>query len=214
MMGCRDSRIGSSRPPGLDLRRPPTPRAPSRRFARLVESPAARRVAAGRLGRTLLVLAAVAGLVVIGGSSVSRTVVAWLHRRPEYRIKFSEIALDPPPPPWIKGGGEALLESVRAGRKHLESLSILDLDLDHLLTDVRRNPWVARVERAEKSYSNRLSGVPGPTASRSPSSHARPRPADAGRPRRRAALPADELDISPSPARSASIEGPSRRHPP
>ena len=151
-------RIGPADGPGLDLGAadPARPASPSRRFARLVESPAARRLATGRLGRAVLALAAVVGLVVVGGSSVSRSVVAWLHRRPEYRAMFADIALEPPPPPWIKGGREALLEAVRDDRSHLETLSILDLDLSHILTDFRRNPWVARADRAEKGYPNRL----------------------------------------------------------
>ncbi len=96
------------------------------------------------------------GLAVAGGSSVSRTVVAWLHRRPEYRVRFDDIGLDPAPPPWIKGGRAALLDAIRDDRRHLESFSILDLDLDRLLTDVRRNPWVARADRASKSYPDKI----------------------------------------------------------
>ncbi len=149
-------RIGPTDGPGLDPGPGEVPRAPSRRFARLVESPAARRPAVNRIGRALLAVAAVVGLVVVGGSSLSRSVVAWLHRQQDYRVRFADIVLDPPPPPWIEGGRPALLESVRDGRGHLETVSILDLDLDRLLTDVRRNPWVARADRAEKSYPNRV----------------------------------------------------------
>ncbi len=150
------SRIGEDDGSGLEPGPGEVPRAPSRRFARLIESPAARRPALDRIGRALLALAAVAGLAVVAGSSLSRSVVAWLHRQRDYRVRFADIVLDPPPPPWIEGGRPALLESIRDGRKHLETLSVLDLDLDRLLTDVRRNPWVARADRAVKSYPDQV----------------------------------------------------------
>jgi hypothetical protein len=143
-------------PPSLDLGPSEPPRAPSQRFVRAGESPGVRRLAFDRLGRALLVSLVFVALAAAGGSSVSRTVVAWLHRRPEYRVRFDDIGLDPGPPPWIKGGRAALLDAIRDDRKHLLSFSILDLDLDRLLTDVRRNPWVARADRAAKSYPDKI----------------------------------------------------------
>jgi hypothetical protein len=148
------TRIGPDDGPSLDLG-PDESARPSKRLVRSGE-PAPRRLAFDRLGRALLVSLVFVGLAVAGGSSVSRSVVAWLHRRPEYRVKFADIALAPPPPPWIKGGRTALLEAIRDDRRHLESFSILDLDLDRLLTDVRRNPWVARADGAAKSYPDRI----------------------------------------------------------
>ena len=128
----------------------------SRRFARLVEHPAARRLAVSKLGRAVIGLAIVVALIVIGGSTLSKSVVTWLHRRPEYQTSFAVIELDPPPPPWIKGGRSLLLESIRAGRDSLLSFSALDLDLDALLADFRLNPWILRADRAETHHPNRI----------------------------------------------------------
>jgi hypothetical protein len=186
--------IGPSDGSSLDLGPSELPRAPSRRFVRSGEGDAPRRLAFDRLGRALLVSLVFVALAVAGGSSVSRTVVAWLHRRPEYRVRFDDIGLDPAPPPWIKGGRAALLEAIRDDRKHLLSFSILDLDLDRLLTDVRRNPWVARADRAAKSYPDRIAVA---LAYREPvalvqSGSGPPIPID----REGVALPADGLDMA------------------
>lgn len=191
------SRPAPADPPRLDDEPPASataPRAPSKRFARLVESPAVRRLAVDRLARALLALAAVAGLVVVGGSSLSRSVVAWLHRQKDYETRFADIVLEPPPPPWIKGGRPALLEAIRDGRANLQTFSILDLDLDKLLTDVRRNPWVARADRASKLYPDRVTVA---LAYREPvalvrAGAATPAPVD----REGVVLPAEGLDLA------------------
>jgi hypothetical protein len=148
-------RIGPVEGPSTSLGASEPPRATRRAARRADDEPAApapRRLALDKLGKVIVLSLAALGLAFAGGSSVSRSVVAWLHRRPEYRVRFDDIVLEPEPPPWIKGGRRTLLDAIRGDRPHLEAFSALDLDLDRLLTDVRRNPWVARADRATKSY--------------------------------------------------------------
>lgn len=147
-------RVGSpdDRPVGGETEGPP--RSASRRLGRLVEAQAVRRLALSRIGRAGLAFAVLAALTVVGGRSISRWMVAWLHARPEHRVAFRDLRLDPSPPPWIKGGREVLLEQVGGGRASLGSF--LDLDLDALLDDFRRNPWVARADRAVKDFPGRV----------------------------------------------------------
>jgi hypothetical protein len=131
-------------------------RTSSRPFARLVASPVARRLVVSRLGRAILGLAVLTVLLIVVGSSLSRNVVGWLHGQEVYRVEFKDIELVPAPPGWIKGGREELLEEVRGGRDDLESFSMLDLKLDALLTDFRRNPWIARADRATTANPKRV----------------------------------------------------------
>ncbi len=146
---------------------PPHPRAvgpdgpepadpPTGRLAGLVSSPVARRLAISKVGRAVVASAVVIGLLVVGGSNVWRSMETWLHRQTVHRLDFGAIELDPPPPGWIKGGRAALLEQVRADRAHLKSVSMLELSLDALLTDFRRNPWISRAEGAARDYPNRV----------------------------------------------------------
>src|SRR5262245_1289242 len=39
--------------------------------------------------------------------------IRWLHRQPQYQVKFQDIELEEPPPPWLRGGAEGLLRQVR-----------------------------------------------------------------------------------------------------
>ena len=128
----------------------------SRRFARMVESPAARRVA---LPRLLLAVGLLLGLLVlgfVGGSRLVNSVMAWVASRPEHQLPFSKIELVPSPDPWVFGGRLRILEQVRDEAKHGEVLSLLELDLKSLEKDFRRCPLVKDVILVDRSQYGRL----------------------------------------------------------
>jgi hypothetical protein len=138
-------------PPALD-----PPRPPSKRFARLAATPVAKKLAVGRVGRVVVLGIIVTSLLVVGGSSVSRTLVAWLHHQPEYQLRFADIEIEPPVPPWIKGGRKALLENIQAGRKALDSFSALDIPLEQIRNAFHLNPWVSSTDRVVRTFPNKV----------------------------------------------------------
>lgn len=77
-----------------------------------------------------------------------RAAVAWLGEQPVYQIPFREIQLDPPPPPWYRGGRGAFLEDVRHRARMPERLPLLGMRPDELKRVFERSPWTeeARVE--------------------------------------------------------------------
>jgi hypothetical protein len=125
---------------------------PSRRFARLIETPGSRRLAlpklAGAAGAGLLVV----GLIWVGGTRIARSVAAWVESQPDYQLAFSEITLDPPPPPYIRTGTARILHQVRTETRRDERFSILSIDLELLRKEFPRSPWVKQVPGAERSY--------------------------------------------------------------
>ena len=149
-------RIGSVDASPLGVDSPESARAPSRRFARLVTLPTARKLALSRVGRAGIMAAVVLGLLVVGGSSLSQTLVRWLHGNKVYQLAFQDIQLIPEPPKWIKPGRVGLLEQVRESRDHLKLFSMAELNLANLRTDFSRNPWVARVGVATKDFPNKV----------------------------------------------------------
>jgi hypothetical protein len=138
-------------PPALD-----PPRPPSKRFARLAETPVAKKLAVGKVGRVVVLGMIIASLLVVGGSSVSRSLVGWLHRQQEYQLRFVDIEIEPPVPPWFKGGREALLENIQAGRKALDSFSALDIPLEQVRNAFHLNPWVAATDRVVRTFPNKV----------------------------------------------------------
>ncbi len=120
----------------------------SRRFARLMDSPAARRVA---LPRLIAAVALSVGMVWLAASGV-RSFLGWVGSGSEHQLPFSKIDLVPPPEPWIVGGRARILEQVRSEAKLPEMLSLLGVDLKSLRNDFRRCPWVKDVTRVERSY--------------------------------------------------------------
>jgi hypothetical protein len=132
------------------------PRPPSRRFAKLAETPVAKKLAFGKVGRAVVLGLIGASLLVVGGSSVSRSLVAWLHHQREYQLRFVDIEIEPPVPPWIKGGSEALLENIQAGRKALDSFSALDIPLEQVRNAFHLNPWVAATDRVVRTFPNKV----------------------------------------------------------
>jgi hypothetical protein len=129
------------------------PSNPGRRFARLVESPAARRVAMPRLIIAgVLVLVAIV-LVGFGLSRLIRTATEWVDRRPEHLIRFSQIELDPAPGPWLKGGPSRILEVVGA---RTEVVNLLEINLKEVEEAFKTCAWVKKVRRVDRSHFGRL----------------------------------------------------------
>jgi hypothetical protein len=121
----------------------------SRRFAKLVESPVARRVALPRILLAAAILLSLIVLVIWGGS---KFLVHWVATQPDYQLRFSEIDLIPEPPPWVRCGKSGILEQIRNEANHDEKLSLLNLDLEVLEKDFRRCWWVKGVTLVERSY--------------------------------------------------------------
>ncbi len=126
--------------------------APSRRFARLVESPAARRLALPRLAWALGASAGLALLAWAGGSWAIRSVARWVAAQPEHQLPFSGITLVPGPPPWFGSGAPGLLKKVRDEARRGETLPLLELDAEAIRTDFKRCSWVERVGAVRKAY--------------------------------------------------------------
>jgi hypothetical protein len=97
-------------------------------------------------GALLIVLVTAFGY--LGNQSV-RSAVAWLHRQPQYQIRFLDIQLQEAPPPWFRGGVDAFLRQVRENAKEDEVLAVLDLPQDRIELDFKQFPWVDNVLRVE-----------------------------------------------------------------
>jgi hypothetical protein len=124
-----------------DARNPQTP--PPRRFTRPVPR------------RSALALAVVLGAVVVTSLAVNWG-VEYLHAQRAYQLSYREIVLDPPPPPWFRGGFEAFLDHVWAPTREPRSFSQLDVEPGRLTVLFRRYAWVREVLRVEKGYPNRV----------------------------------------------------------
>jgi hypothetical protein len=138
--GVRDhretARIGANEPADADNGPEPGALAEPRRggLRTSLQLPAARRLA---LSRLLLAYQALR---------------SWLHAQTSFKVEFSAIELDPPPPPWIKSGRVGLLERVRSQSGQPETFSLLDLDMEELKRAFAlHSPWVKRVTRIERS---------------------------------------------------------------
>jgi hypothetical protein len=149
-------RIETGDGPTFDVGPDDPARPASRRFARFVPVPVAKRLAVGKLGRVALIAVVGLALLLLAGSSLSRSLVSWLHARDEYQVRIEDIEIVPPVPPWIRGGREALLRAVFPGRSPLESISSLDVRLDESLKAFRLDPWIAGADRAERAFPNKL----------------------------------------------------------
>jgi len=148
------TRIGPSEPA---QREPAAATANVRPFARLVRARTGRRPALSRLAMALVLVLSLATMLVFGLARVSHSVLAWLHGQPEYQQAWREIELAPAPPRWIKSGRAGLLERVRTQAGEPEWVSVLDLDLARIERDFKlHSPWVAGVDRVERTYPNRL----------------------------------------------------------
>jgi hypothetical protein len=92
------------------------------------------RIALGLLGSYLVYRAGVAA-------------VEWLGDQPAYEVPFRSIVLDPPPPPWYRGGSAEFLESVRRRARMPEKVPVLKLKPDELKQIFARSPWTEEVVR-------------------------------------------------------------------
>ena len=140
----------------LDPRDDPTPigRVPfgAPHFARLVRSPAARRVSLRRL-----ILAAGLGSTLAWGlyalgSRAAGALARYVADRPEHRIPFDAIELIPPPPPYIRSGSAAILDAVRQDGRFDSTLSVPGIDLDEIRSALKLNHWIEDVGTVQVSY--------------------------------------------------------------
>jgi hypothetical protein len=111
-------------------------------------------------GRRIALAAAAASGVLLALAALyhlAAHAVGWLHRQPAYELAFSEIVLEPPPPPYIRLDAEALLERVRRAAGRPERIPMLDTDLGELAAEFgKHTPWVESVRGVSRSYPNRL----------------------------------------------------------
>ncbi|QDV37074.1 cell division protein FtsQ/DivIB [Tautonia plasticadhaerens] len=92
-------------------------------------------------------------LVVLG---VPTRLSAWVHARPEYAWSVDEVVLDPPPPPWLPGGRDALLDAVSGTLSDSVDGSSIGFPLDALERAFRRARWVDGVVSVRRSYPDRI----------------------------------------------------------
>jgi hypothetical protein len=142
-------------PPPIELDEAQAARSSAARsFARLIDPTTARHLADSRLTAVILVslLMLLAVVAAIRFWLIPET-TRWLHQRAVYQVAFRDIALEPPPPPWIRSGRAGLLERVRVGSGLPETLSLLDLKLEHLSRAFRNHcPWVGAVRGVRRAY--------------------------------------------------------------
>lgn len=127
------------------------PVEPRQRFARLVGSSVARRVALPKLALAVAIAGSV--LITLGFvfSWAARSIVSYVDTRPEQQIPFAKIELVPEPDRWVKGGAALILEQVRTRSKLPENLPLQNLNLGTLATDFKGSPWIKRVLRIDRS---------------------------------------------------------------
>jgi hypothetical protein len=148
--------VTERRDPHLFSNAPRAPGEPLRKsipFARLAAGPHLSR------RRLSVALAAAVLLILCGWAAWSLLLGArdWLHRRPEYAVPFDRIVLDPPPPPVLRSGREAILGRVRERAKLRDPIPLLDQDLEELgLAFAKYSPWVAKVVRVERTHPDRI----------------------------------------------------------
>jgi len=68
--------------------------------------------------------------------------VGWLHRQPNYHLRFDQIHLEPGPPPWYRGGRDAFLEGVRRSGRVAARINRLEIGPDELAAVFRNYAWV------------------------------------------------------------------------
>ena len=124
------------------------------RLGRLVASTSARRLAVSKLGRAFLAVAIGLAILVVAGTSLTNSSIRWLWRQPAYTLAFDRIQLIPPPPPWIVGGAESLIDSIRP--LYEQPISIFEVVLPDVTAQLGKNPWIYKVERVVLVHPNGL----------------------------------------------------------
>src|SRR4051812_17098988 len=84
----------------------------TRRFPRLLAPPLDRRPGHGRLALAGLALLLALAVVGFGVARIGLLTRGYVDAGPAYRLSYRGITLDPPPPPWLRGGSEAFLERI------------------------------------------------------------------------------------------------------
>ena len=120
----------------------------SRRFARLADHPAARRLALPRLAWAVAGSVALVGLLALGGSRAVRTAAGFLRDHPSQQIPIEEVRLVPAPDPWIGSGSARFLRAVGDG----DRVQLLDLDLEAVAKALRLCPWVKDVGQIRREH--------------------------------------------------------------
>ncbi len=122
---------------------------PSRRFAKLVGSPAVRKLSSRRLAWAILGSLSLLALLAWAGTRGVRALTHWVAEQPENWIDFAEIRLIPEPPPWVLSKSVGFLEAVRTKAKLPERVPILEVNLEELTKIFSLNPLVERVTKIE-----------------------------------------------------------------
>jgi hypothetical protein len=136
----------------MEHREPATASDGTRRFAPIVAAPRVRRLALMRI-----VLAGVSLILSIASVvTLANLAAQWLAEQQDYRLPFREITLDPPPPPWYRGGARVFLDRVRNEDPARETISVLGVDFEEIARAFRLYCWVEKVLRVERGYPNRL----------------------------------------------------------
>jgi hypothetical protein len=127
-----------------------------RRFPRLIGPPEVKRFAPHRLALGAVAAVAVLALAAALGTQAVRSVIAYVHAHPSYQLSFREVVLDPPPPPWFRGGAEAFLENVWSPPNEPRTFSTLDLDKKRLSLLFLNCAWVQKLLRVTVGHPNRI----------------------------------------------------------
>jgi hypothetical protein len=84
--------------------------------------------------------------------------IQWLRDQPQYRVRFRDIVLVDPPPPWFRGGAEGVIKQVQQFRESagepeilpvLEIRQAVDIRENPIARDFLESPWVEEVKRIE-----------------------------------------------------------------
>jgi hypothetical protein len=130
------------------------PRA--RRFPRLIGPPEAKHLAPHRMVLGGVAAVGVLAVAAVLGTQAARSVIAYVHAHPSYQLSFREVVLDPPPPPWFRGGASAFLEEVWSTPNEPRTFSTLDLDKNSLSLLFRNCAWVRKLSRITVGHPNRI----------------------------------------------------------
>ncbi|MCA1685620.1 MAG: hypothetical protein LC745_06465, partial [Planctomycetia bacterium] len=133
---------------------PGTPFA--RRLPRLMPPPAGRRLTPGRVLLAALGACSALALVALAVSHVRDGARRYVDDQGVYLLSGMDIVLDPPPPPWYRGGSLAFLEHALGGDSEFQTFSALDFDPERLALRFRLYAWVDKVLRVEVGHPNRV----------------------------------------------------------